>query len=127
MSRGLNLSEIKMVYPLAAIPGWVASRYFYASAGKVASLPARAVAGGVRSLPVYRLLCEVLHRSSNTLGPRELFRIHELFIDLTFLGLVILLIFAVFFAVIRHGTPPLQRAQAAPAAFGGSQPRARFG
>src|SRR3712207_8845219 len=29
ISRGLDLSEIKMVYPLVAIPGWVASRYFY--------------------------------------------------------------------------------------------------
>jgi hypothetical protein len=28
VSPGLDLSEIKMVYPLVAIPGWVASRYF---------------------------------------------------------------------------------------------------
>ena len=36
VSRGLDLAEIKMVYPLVAIPGWVASRYFYSFAGKVA-------------------------------------------------------------------------------------------
>lgn len=28
VSPGLDLSEIKMVYPLVAIPGWVAGRYF---------------------------------------------------------------------------------------------------
>ena len=37
VSPGLDLSEIKMVYPLVAIPGWVASRYFYDFAGKVVS------------------------------------------------------------------------------------------
>jgi UDP-2,3-diacylglucosamine pyrophosphatase LpxH len=29
MSGGLDLSELKMVYPLVAIPRWVTSRYFY--------------------------------------------------------------------------------------------------
>ena len=36
-SPGLDLSEIKMVYPLVAIPGWVAGRYFYDFVGKVAA------------------------------------------------------------------------------------------
>ena len=35
ISPGLDLAEIKMVYPLVAIPGWVASRYFYNFVGKV--------------------------------------------------------------------------------------------
>jgi hypothetical protein len=35
ISRGLDLSEIKMVYPLVAIPAWIASRYFYDFLGKV--------------------------------------------------------------------------------------------
>jgi UDP-2,3-diacylglucosamine pyrophosphatase LpxH len=35
MSRGLDLSEIKNVYPLVEIPRWVASRYFYDVAGMV--------------------------------------------------------------------------------------------
>src|ERR687894_2349757 len=34
---GLNLSEIKNVYPLVAIPEWIASRYFYDLVGKVAT------------------------------------------------------------------------------------------
>jgi hypothetical protein len=35
ISGGLDLSELKMVYPLVAIPRWVASRYFYDFIGKV--------------------------------------------------------------------------------------------
>jgi UDP-2,3-diacylglucosamine pyrophosphatase LpxH len=35
ISGGLDLSEIKMVYPLVAIPRWVSGRYFYDFAGKV--------------------------------------------------------------------------------------------
>src|SRR4051794_7901632 len=37
ISRDLDLSEIKNVYPLVAIPQWIASRYFYGFAGKVAA------------------------------------------------------------------------------------------
>ena len=37
ISPGLDLSEIKMVYPLVAIPAWIASRYFYNLAGRVVS------------------------------------------------------------------------------------------
>ena len=36
ISRGFDLSEIKMVYPLVAIPAWIVSRYFYNWAGKAA-------------------------------------------------------------------------------------------
>jgi hypothetical protein len=34
ISGGLDLSELAMVYPLVAIPRWVASRYFYDFIGK---------------------------------------------------------------------------------------------
>ena len=34
ISPGLDLAEIKMVYPLVAIPTWIASRYFYDFVGK---------------------------------------------------------------------------------------------
>jgi len=33
VARGLDLSEIKNVYPLVAIPKWIASRYFYNAVG----------------------------------------------------------------------------------------------
>ena len=104
VSGGLDLSEIKMVYPLVAIPGWVASRYFYDFAGKVASyllLPLLA------AYAIYRVAAYLLGLARG--GPagffgdyRELPRVHELFLDIGIFGLVILLVFALFFLVIRR-------------------------
>src|ERR687893_2370351 len=37
ITGGLDLSEIKMVYPLVAIPRWIVGRYFYDLLGKVVS------------------------------------------------------------------------------------------
>src|SRR3712207_8431576 len=37
VARGLDLSEIKNVYPLVEIPHWIASRYFYDAVGLVAA------------------------------------------------------------------------------------------
>ena len=103
ISRGLDLSEIKMVYPLVAIPGWVASRYFYNFAGKVAGyllLPLLA------AYVVYRVIAYALGVADGAPGlfggSRELPRVHELFLDITIFGLIILLIFTIFFLVIRH-------------------------
>ena len=104
VSPGLDLSEIKMVYPLVAIPGWVASRYFYDFAGKVASyllLPLLA------AYVVYRVVAYFIALASGAPAGlfgnyRELPRVHELFLDIGIFGLVILLIFAIFFLVIRH-------------------------
>jgi UDP-2,3-diacylglucosamine pyrophosphatase LpxH len=104
VSRGLDLSEIKMVYPLVAIPGWVTSRYFYDFAGKVA---------GYLLLPllvayvVYRVISYFLALARGDParlfgGYQQLPRVHELFLDIGIFGLVILLIFAIFFLVIRH-------------------------
>ena len=102
VSPGLDLSEIKMVYPLVAIPGWVASRYFYDFAGKVVSY---------LLLPL--LVAYLAYRTAAYLlaggypvgfggGGRELPRLHEFFFDLTIFGLLVLLISVVFFLVIRH-------------------------
>ena len=55
ISPGLDLAEIKMVYPLVAIPGWVASRYFYNFVGKVIK-PPDPPPGGLHSLQAGRLL-----------------------------------------------------------------------
>jgi UDP-2,3-diacylglucosamine pyrophosphatase LpxH len=104
VSRGLDLSEIKMVYPLVAIPSWVASRYFYDFAGKVASyllLPLLA------AYVVYRTIAFALASATGaTTGffgaYQELPRVHELFLDIAIFFLVTLLIFAIFFLVIRH-------------------------
>src|SRR5918997_3137945 len=37
ISGGLDLAEIKMVYPLVAIPRWITGRYFYDFLGKIIS------------------------------------------------------------------------------------------
>src|SRR5215204_3466845 len=86
ISKGLDLSEIKMIYPLVAIPRWIASRYFYA---------------------FYRIAAYSLAITRG--DPTRLFgdsvelpRVHELFIDIALFGLVVLLIFGIFFLVIRH-------------------------
>jgi UDP-2,3-diacylglucosamine pyrophosphatase LpxH len=103
VSRGLDLSEIKMVYPLVAIPSWIASRYFYDFAGKVAGyllLPLLA------AYAVYRLIAYALASAGGAPGffgaYRELPRVHELFLDIAIFFLVTLLIFAIFFLVIRR-------------------------
>jgi UDP-2,3-diacylglucosamine pyrophosphatase LpxH len=104
ISGGLDLAEIKMVYPLVAIPHWVASRYFYDFVGKVVTyllLPL------LVTYVVYRIVTYFLALShgdpSSLLGNfRELPQIHELFINIAVFGLMILLIFAIFFFVIRR-------------------------
>ena len=104
VSPGLDLSEIKMVYPLVAIPRWVTSRYFYDFAGKVAAylLLPLLVAYFVYRVVIYYVA--VASGSSTRLfgSSRELPQVHQLFLDIVIYGFVILLIFAVFFLVIRH-------------------------
>src|SRR5215212_6486524 len=103
ISGGLDLSEIKMVYPLVAIPHWIASRYFYDFVGKVVSylLLPLLVAYAVYRVAVYFLT--LASGSDRLFGDyRALPRIHGLFIDVALFGLVIVLIFGVFFLVIRH-------------------------
>jgi UDP-2,3-diacylglucosamine pyrophosphatase LpxH len=103
ISGGLDLSEIKMVYPLVAIPRWIAARYFYDFVGKVVAyllLPL------LVAYVVYRSVAYFLGLAPGPGGLvgdyRELPRIHELFIDIGVFFLVTLLIFGVFFLVIRH-------------------------
>ena len=56
ISPGLDLAEIKMVYPLVAIPTWIASRYFYDFVGKAIEVPPDPPARGLRPLQAGRLL-----------------------------------------------------------------------
>lgn len=104
VSRGLDLSEIKMVYPLVAIPWWIASRYFYNLAGKIISFLLLPL---LVAYALYRSVAYFLALSSDTRGSfstnyRELPRLHELFLDMGIFGLLSVLVFAVFFLVIRH-------------------------
>ena len=98
----MDLSEIKNVYPLVAIPRWIASRYFYNFLGTVAAyllLPLLVV------YAVYRIASFFLAVFRNDpLGfwgsYQELFWVHRVFIDIGFYGLLTLLIFAIFFLVV---------------------------
>jgi UDP-2,3-diacylglucosamine pyrophosphatase LpxH len=104
VARGLDLSEIKNVYPLVAIPQWIASRYFYDFLGKVTAyllLPLLA------AYVIYRAVAYVLaiarHDPTGFLANyQELLWAHVFFLDTGVFGLVTLLIFAVFFLVVRH-------------------------
>lgn len=101
---GLDLGEIKNVFPLSAIPQWVASRYFYDFVGKVV---------GYLLLPlltaylIYRVGAYVLAISlGNPMGFFGGFRglpaAHLFFSEIIGFGLTALIIFAVFFLVIRR-------------------------
>ena len=109
ISPGLDLSEIKMVYPLTAIPGWVASRYFYDAVGLVAGyllFPLLVV------YAVYRVAAFLIARSDGSVSNdlpqtilgsyQELPLIHQLFLDVASLGLLTVAIFAIFFLVVRR-------------------------
>ena len=106
-----------MVYPLVAIPGWVASRYFYDLAAKVVSyllLPLLA------AYLLYRTAAYLLAGGfSAGSGATELPRLHEFFFDLAVFGILVLAVAALFFLVIRHALR--KTLAAAGAAHGRSQ------
>ncbi len=104
VSRGLDLSEIKNVYPLVEIPRWVASRYFYDAVGLVAAyllLPLLVF------YAVYRAIAYLLAYTGGLPvrffeSYQELPRVHEFFLDIGLFGLVTLLIFTIFFLAVRR-------------------------
>jgi UDP-2,3-diacylglucosamine pyrophosphatase LpxH len=113
ISSGLDLSEIKMVYPLVAIPAWIASRYFYNMAGKVASyllLPL------LVAYAVYKVVAFAIARATNGKASllfgsyRELPHVHQAFLDTVLFLLVVFGIFGVFFLVVRHAVHRTLRA-----------------
>ena len=104
ISPGLDLAEIKMVYPLVAIPRWIASRYFYDFIGK---LVAYLLLPLLVAYVLYRVAAYFIALSqgggSGLFGNYlELPRIHALFVDIGAFILLVLLVFAIFFLVIRH-------------------------
>ncbi len=113
ISPGLDLSEIKMVYPLVAIPAWVASRYFYNFAGKVVSylFVPMLVAYAVYKVVAYLISRATDGKASLLFGSyRELPQIHQAFLDTVLFLLLILGIFGVFFFVVRHAVHKTVRA-----------------
>jgi hypothetical protein len=104
ISPGLDLAEIKMVYPLVAIPPWIASRYFYDFVGKVTKFLLIPV---LAAYVIYRLAIYFIALRQGLGLPlfgsyRELPAFHLLFADMVFYSLLILIVFAVFLVIIRH-------------------------
>src|SRR5215207_11333763 len=113
ISPGLDLSEIKMIYPLVAIPAWIASRYFYNLAGKVVSylLVPLLVAYAVYKAVAYAISRATDGKASLLFGSyRELPQVHQVFLDTVLFLLLILGIFGVFFLVGRHAVRKTLRA-----------------
>jgi UDP-2,3-diacylglucosamine pyrophosphatase LpxH len=113
ISSGLDLSEIKMVYPLVAIPAWIASRYFYNLAGKVASylLVPLLVAYAVYKVVAYLISRATGGKASLLFGSyRELPQVHQAFLDTVLFLLLVLGIFGIFFLVVRHAVHRMLRA-----------------
>src|SRR5215216_5493363 len=113
ISPGLDLSEIKMVYPLVAIPAWIASRYFYNWAGKVASylLLPLLVAYAIYKVVAYAISRATGGNASLLFGSYlELPQVHQVFLDTVLFLLVTLGIFGVFFLVARHAIHKTLRA-----------------
>jgi hypothetical protein len=113
ISSGLDLSEIKMVYPLVAIPAWIASRYFYNMAGKVASylLLPLLVAYAVYKVVAFAIARATDGKASLLFGSyRELPHVHQAFLDTVLFLLVVFGIFGVFFLVVRHAVHRTLRA-----------------
>jgi UDP-2,3-diacylglucosamine pyrophosphatase LpxH len=104
VSRGLDLSEIKNVYPLVEIPRWVVSRYFYDAVGLVAAyllLPLLIIYAVYRAI-AYGLAATGGQPVRFFQSYQELPRVHEFFLDIGLFGLVILLIFGIFFLAVRR-------------------------
>ncbi len=104
VSWGLDLSEVKMVYPLVAIPQWIAGRYFYRLLEKIAAyllLPLLVAYLVYRTLAytltIYREAPERFFESYQTLP-----QIHWLFAEIAGFGLLTIVIFAMFFLLFRR-------------------------
>jgi UDP-2,3-diacylglucosamine pyrophosphatase LpxH len=113
ISRGLDLSEIKMVYPLVAIPAWIVSRYFYNWAGKAARylLVPLLVAYAVYKVVAFAISRATDGQASLLFGSyRELPHLHQVFLDTVLFLLMILGIFGIFFLVARHAVRKTLRA-----------------
>ena len=113
ISPGLDLSEIKMVYPLVAIPAWIVSRYFYHWAGKAARY---LLVPLLVAYAVYKFVAFLISRATNGQASlifasyRELPHVHQIFLDTVLFLLLIMGIFGVFFLVARHAVRKTLRA-----------------
>jgi UDP-2,3-diacylglucosamine pyrophosphatase LpxH len=113
ISPGLDLSEIKMVYPLVAIPAWIVSRYFYHWSGKVANylLVPLLVAYAIYKVTAFAIARATGSKVSLIFGSyRELPQVHQAFLDTVLFLLLVAGIFGIFFLVVRHAVRTTLRA-----------------
>ena len=102
-----------MVYPLVAIPAWIASRYFYNMAGKVASylLVPLLVAYVLYKVIVFLISRATDGKVSLLFGSyRELSQVHQVLLDTVLFLLLVVGIFGIFFLVVRHAVRKTLRA-----------------
>jgi UDP-2,3-diacylglucosamine pyrophosphatase LpxH len=113
ISPGLDLSEIKMVYPLVAIPAWIVSRYFYHWSGKVANylLVPLLVAYAIYKVTAFAIARATGSKVSLIFGSyRELPQVHQAFLDTVLFLLLVAAIFGIFFLVVRDAVRKTLRA-----------------
>jgi hypothetical protein len=105
ISGGLDLSELAMVYPLVAIPRWVASRYFYDFIGKALAYLLVPLLG-VNA--VYRVIAHLRARSRGEPSRGVVGDLQGLpggrtpLIAFALFSLTNLALFAIFFLVVRR-------------------------
>jgi UDP-2,3-diacylglucosamine pyrophosphatase LpxH len=105
ISPGLNLSDIKNVYPVTDIPQWVASKYFYHALGRAVSY---VVIPLILAYIAYRLVTLYLNISAEnqslSISPSYLAlpRVHEAFLDTSFFILGLLVLLVILFLFLRH-------------------------
>lgn len=104
VARGLDLSEIKMVYPLVAIPRWISSRYLYNFVQRMIThllFPILAL------YVVYRVAAYLLAVSEGSplrffQSYQDLPRLHGLLIEISGFAALIVLVFAAFALLLRR-------------------------
>jgi len=105
ISPGLNLSDIKNVYPETDIPQWVASKYFYHALGRAVSYVVIPLILGYiayRSVALYLNISAENQSLSLSQSYLALPRVHEAFLDTSFFILGLLVLLVILFLFLRH-------------------------
>ena len=105
VTGGLDLAELKMVYPLVAIPRWIVSRYFYDFVGKTIGyllVPLLVLNGIYRVILYVRALAPEGIARERVGRRRKLLGLRTLLIDLGAFGAANIAGFAIFFLVIKR-------------------------
>ena len=104
ISPGLDLSDVKNVYPVTDIPQWVASKYFYHLLGRSITylmVPLILSYVAYRAVALYLSISE--DRSSSFFGSYLVLpRTHEAFLDVSFFVLIVLALLVMLFLLLRH-------------------------